>query len=230
MNRLIVSAFLDDKFERLKTLTLPSIAAYAQWLGISLKLLDYGIPLTAIPAFTKFWIYELLDEYDEILWLDADVLISPIAPSIFEAANGRFAAFDETQFVKQRSVQLAEYILEIKGERVDPRSLKYFNTGVMVIPRSAKPILDRKDPDLLKAIDLSEREKIPFWEQSYFNLKIREHDIPVAWLSDSWNMFPISKNWQARARVAHIIHYAGLGKNDPKTVKMIEHDKRMWRI
>jgi len=232
MKQLIATAVIGKDHEKIAALTLPSIALYAERMGADFRIITELLPEHSQRPifFVKFWIGKLLEDYDEVLWLDCDAIVSRNAPSIFEKAKGCFAAYPESEVVPERLAMFKDYWVIIKGHPMpQPEADKYFNSGITVIPKTARSIF--ANPNLLE-VDLTIKAcKINsrfFWDQSYCNMKIFEGATTTVWLAENWNMIHISPNWAKRTEIAHIIHYAGHRKEDPETIRIIKQDLTCW--
>jgi hypothetical protein len=75
MNRALVTFAVGEPFEELLDLALPGMAAYAIRHGYDV-VTDPPRMLTRPPSWGKVTrLLQLLDEYDELLWIDCDVLV-----------------------------------------------------------------------------------------------------------------------------------------------------------
>ncbi len=87
----------------------------------------------------------MIDDYEQIAFVDTDILISPKAPSLFDVVPlDRFDAASEAGFSKAgRDVELTQRILgDVKWRNT------YFNSGVMVLGKIHKQVFDPARPEL----------------------------------------------------------------------------------
>ncbi len=239
MKRVVVTSVIGAAHAKLAEVTLPTIRAYADRMGADVKVLDAVLPEHAGQTghWAKFAIHGLLDAYDEALWLDADIVASPRAPDIFEAAGGALAAYPEGDVV-ERAGQFKEYYRLLRGHALAfGKQIRYFNSGVVVIPREARDIY--KVPDLPE-IELTTRLKQEqpwrfFYDQNLLNARIAETDHRILALSNRWNFMHVPSiaagdPWEKRTEVAHLIHYAGLlgCMETDQVLDLARADLRKW--
>ncbi len=212
MKRLIVTAAFGQNFVEMASLSIPTMEAYAKKIGADfLALRDKYPPYKDLhPFWSKLCIYDLLESYDEVLWLDCDTLVLPKAENIFEAAGGKFSATQETyhKCYMPRFINLYEAIRN--KQIVDTSKIVYVNTGIFVIPRSERFLL-QPDMEMITRIDELGKRMTLYYDQEYINLQLYELKLPVTYLPYSWNAvcYPGVHNWQTR-RQCNIIHYAGM--------------------
>ena len=102
------------------------------------------------------------ESYDEVLWLDADVLVCDTSVSIFDEVG----ELHEHACCKQVCTQRGPH----------------WNTGVWVVRRSAIGIL----AEAMMQDDLINH---PWWEQAAINRVAEERGAQPATLSDQWNHY-----------------------------------------
>jgi alpha-N-acetylglucosamine transferase len=109
----------------------------------------------------KFRIYDLLNRYERILYIDTDVLIKRDCPNLFDIVpKDMIGAFNE-------------------GQYFDRKYKDYYNAGVMVIPKCRRNIFSKPE---------SEQGNIyTFFEQNFINDRIHLSGYPVYNLSHKFN-------------------------------------------
>lgn len=156
----------------------------------------------------KLQVGRLLERYERVLYMDADVLVSPTAPDIFEAHPDVAAAY----MFEEGAIQPCEgYIQQLEAElgvvpnwpRVGEHRA-YYNSGVMLLGGAANFFPHVVEHELHRAMGFG------LLEQTYFNLLIARHGIAVQCLDAKWNWMNCSGGGLQR-RFAHFIHYAGCG-------------------
>lgn len=240
VRRAIVTAAIGERFERMAALTVPTQRAYAQRIGAEHVLVD-SLPdgITAKTShWAKFRIAEMLEEaFDEVLWLDSDIAVSPAAPSIFGEAGGRLAAYPEGDVV-DRIEPFREYYRRLRGVELRRSWTSYFNSGVLVVPRTARKIMSRPEQDEVDAT-MKMREENPgrfFFDQNLINARIAESGIDVVRLSYRWNLMHVPAEfmgvkWEDRAKSGHMVHYAGLMKYlGEKALDLVREDLGKWGV
>ena len=167
--------------------------------------------------FEKFQTMDYLDRYDRVLMLDADALMSPHCPDVFEAVpeeaiGGVFE--DVGSRAKSRSMEIAK----IKELAIDPRlgdwRTGYMNSGVMVLSRCHREALTLDFNDVMVR-DVSLRRVFP--DQNVMNYLCRRSGWPIVDLGYKWNhMTMFSEDWNGSPdwHDSHILHYAGMKEEE----------------
>ena len=180
--------------------------------------------------FEKFQVVDYLATYDRVMLLDADTMLSPRCPDVFErvpvdAIGGVFE--DAGSRVKNRRGQIAK----IKRSASDPRLLDwrdgYINAGVMVFSKCHREALTL-DADDAAVRAISEWPSFP--AQNTLNYLCWRSGFPIVNLGYRWNhhrLFDEDWNGAPDRRYAHILHYAGL-KPEPR-LEQAKSDYEAWR-
>ncbi|MBE0366656.1 glycosyltransferase family 8 protein [Pseudoalteromonas aurantia] len=162
----------------------------------------------ASPAWTeKLRIGDLLREYDRVLYVDADVLITPNARNVFELYTDRETTywFDEG-VVQDRDNDIA-LVCDALGDVCWPKNNErfvYYNAGIILTSKESGLFEKTKLDDLQRICN-----EITHYDQSYFNYLLHRHSIKHASLDKAFNrmdMFGSDDYLEA-----DFIHYAGKG-------------------
>lgn len=204
--KYLVTVRADEGIKGYTEITLPLIEKKAKEWGADFKLLtkDSTCPSDGRFHFRILELYNLLDEYDRILNLDADILITDKCPNPFEV-------IDEDKIGTN---------LEDKGSRRGARhntmrqvqaqwgnigwTEGYINTGFFMVSKMHKPIFE----DLGK-----------FWTGFGFDdvqlgYQIKKNGFKFQPLDYTWNhMIMYNEPWNGSPNrfESKIIHYAGRG-------------------
>lgn len=196
---LLLTISIGDFYERLSDLTHPTFINYAQKINADFLCIDGKKVSQTTPHWEKFQIYDLLKQYDRILYVDTDIIIREDTPNLFdEVPYFELGIFDEAPYTENRhiSFQQACHSYGILPENWDG---KYYNTGVMVISRPHK--------DLFKK---PEKEIMNFFEQTYLNVQIATTKTPIYSLKYCFNRMSCMDPYIGENRHASfLIHYAG---------------------
>ena len=164
--------------------------------------------------FQKISLGDLSDNYERVLYLDADILITPHAKNIFDIYNDdtKLYMFDEGALSNR------EKELDLISTRLHKtiKDKNYFNAGVILFP---------KNNNFLKAIRIHDLEyfvsKTGWFDQTYINFKSRVNNIPVVSLDRKFNRMGNGADNDKRFE-GFFIHYAGNGycprKQRPKFI------------
>ena len=190
-----------------------SIKAYAERFGLEVIKLDTRkLDLRVLRwrrrwrnlHLEKFQLYDLLAEFDRVLYVDADILIHPEAPNIFEAVPPDSLGVVDEHFgseapKRQQEWRRMQRRLGSLGEMPD----RYFNAGMLVASRGHRDLFNYHSLKLAGG-------RWP--DQNTLNYYALQMGIPLHWLPDTWNCMPVSGGRfsdPSLRRQSWIIHYAG---------------------
>jgi hypothetical protein len=221
MNAVVTIAH-GEFYQKLKEITHPSIKAYADKIGAEFIVIDRKQISETTIHWEKFQIFNLLNKYERIIFIDTDIIIREDCPNLFDVVPAdRLGAFNEAPF----TLRSYEMMLDIckKYEKQLPKwDGRYFNTGVMVISRHHKSIF--KKP---------EKEIFSFYEQSYLNMMIALENTSIIMyeLPHHYNRMVCMDKFTGEERHAsYMIHYAGYPFFDPDLMlRLIPMDLEKWK-
>jgi len=200
----VLTIAVGDKYERLGELTHPTMAAYAHRIGAEFVVINQSVCST--PHWEKFQIYDLLNKYHRIIYVDTDIIIRDDTPDLFEMVpESQIGLFNEARFVSGgREMSIVESC-KAYDQTLRSWNGKYYNTGVMVISRRHKHLF--KKP---------EKEVFNFYEQGYLNvilaktLETAGNELSVYELPHHFNRMTCMDCLTGEERFAsYMIHYAG---------------------
>ncbi|MFW6353883.1 MAG: hypothetical protein ACOC3I_05810 [Verrucomicrobiota bacterium] len=154
----------------------------------------------------KFQIHELMDQYERVLYMDADILVHPSAPSPFELVPPEAigGVWDDTgPDAWKREHALARMASSCGAPPFPPRTgPRFLNAGVLVMSAAHRPLwtFDRK---------AFVRGRWP--DQSLFNYRVHAAGVPVHELPETFNLMPLHHDaWDEREvrQSAFLVHYA----------------------
>lgn len=194
-------------------LTRPSIESYAERFGLEVVDLETkGLNLEVLRwrrrhrnlHLEKFQIFEILEEYDRVLYLDADILVHPKAPNVFEVVpEGSIGVVNEQINAEQSKREQEWRRMQRRLGKLDETPQRYFNAGMLVVSRDHRELFNYK--------------RLTFaggrWpDQNTLNYYARKQGFPIHWLAPEWNLMPVfgdSFNSGEIRRASWFIHYAG---------------------
>ena len=206
------------------------MAKYALKVGADFKIINQqnhsDKPLPR-PHAMKFYMTSQLQDYASVVWIDADCLISPNAPDIFETVptTYEFAAW------------CGEGVAFADDKLVRPIYRHgYFNSGVM-LARCGRPFERALEFMTTRRDELTQIElQAIMGEQTPLNKAVEELDLSVYQLPAQWN-FLLSADKAERLNVnpnpemAYIVHCAGGMFTDAKQAKnRVERAEGMQRL
>jgi hypothetical protein len=217
MKKAVVTLTIGQKFDALATLTHPTLKAYADRIDADFIVLSDMVTCQQ-PHWSKFLLYDLLPDYDRIIFLDTDIIVRDDCPDLTKIVpSDKLGMFCEGHFTP-RMESLREAVVAYKEEipKWDGRS--YYNSGVMVMSKQHRILF--KLPDKL--------HKLGMYEQGYINLKI---------FRDEWKMFDLPYIYNRMTCMdeltgdqrhnSYIIHYAG-APDTPELMSIIAGDLSIW--
>ena len=118
---------------------------YSNKIGADLFILDEPLGDLSYmkPQWYKMYILDILDEneveYDQVLYVDADTIIHPNAPNIFEISDNKFCAVRNFGCMDWVCRSLENYS-KLLFEDFMFSYYKYFNSGVMVFNKKHRKL------------------------------------------------------------------------------------------
>jgi len=218
----VVITRADENIKEMTDITLPIMRKYVESLGADFIILNHIPPfLTADnkPHYRILKVYDLFDEYDRILCLDADMIINKNCPNVFDEVPE----------------DMIGVIFEDKGSRKSDRIMRinnvqlawgdigwkegYTNAGTLVLSKQHKNVF------------LPHNDKYWLDEGSgdiHICYNIHKYGFKIHELSYKWNhMTMFSESWlNANRFESYIIHYAGRGIFDLDVTSRVEQIKR----
>ena len=199
MKTLVLTIAVGPEYSRIAQLTHPSLRAYATKIGADFRAITTPALAQTTPHWEKFQLADLLDTYDRILYLDTDVLVHADCENLFEVVpDDRLGMFNEAPFA-DRSHELLIECCRQYGTTLPNWDGKYYNSGVMVISRRHQALFRKPD-----------REVFSYYEQTYLNMQIALHRVPMFELTHRYNRMTLMDRVIGEHRSAsRLIHYAG---------------------
>lgn len=165
---LILTISTGNIFNKIKSLTHPTIEKYAKKIGSDF----IAISETKFtdPSWEKTEVHNYLNKYQRVLLLDSDLIIREDCPNLFDIVpEDKLGVFNEKKYF-QRSEKIKLEALKYKFE-IKKITNDYFNTGVMVISRIHKPLFKPVNTILGSFSDylntVLQRDKIKTYELDY---------------------------------------------------------------
>ena len=217
----LVTVSVGEVYKEMSKLTHPSIKAYANRIGADFICIDESDSTS--PHWEKFQIFNLLNKYDRIIYLDTDIIVRDDTPNLFDIVpKEQVGMFNEGSFTQQRQLSLIDTCKEY-GVTLSSWDGAYYNTGVIVVSRMHKEIFRKP-----------KKEFFSFYEQGYINmiiaqmkLEIRESPLMFS-LPYKFNRMTCMDKFTGEERHAsYIIHYAGYPSLE-FVLSLIKQDINKW--
>jgi hypothetical protein len=127
----------------------------------------------------KFQILDYVEYYNQLCFVDADILINPKAENVFDYCEiGKFNACLDTS--NRKAKYRVKKIFESIDMKVNLKGFKYINVGFFVIDKSFSH-------KLILNIDKLNNIFIKFPEQELINYNINHEDIDINLIDGTWN-------------------------------------------
>lgn len=151
----------------------------------------------------KFQIGPLLDQYQRILYLDADILLTESCPNYFELVpEGQLGVVADPSGNEawKRDEEMAN--IEKKFGATDSPIPPYFNAGVIVLSQAHRELM---------RFDASRFVSGRWPDQTYLNYFSSKWKLPRCYMDARANFLPGHEGWAdpAKRRDAWAIHFAG---------------------
>jgi len=181
-------------------------------------------------------VYNLLEQYDKVMWLDDTNVISPFAPNLFNVVpeNKIGALVIPRDCGLNDSLHDFKFLLKHRSVAIKD---VYYNTGVMVIPKIYRNIFNFES--VLKDSDLFQS---PYPTQCWQNYLMNTHNCDVFDISCMYNMMPcvyhydpkyneitdISHLYQELLKY-HIVHFTGFHKHrEMLYTQFLQHSEKIF--
>jgi ADP-heptose:LPS heptosyltransferase len=221
--RAILTIVSGDKYGKIWERVEPFFIAYAEKCDAELIVMSKGEVPTA--HWLKFGIYDLLHkQFDRIAFIDADILIRPDTPSLFDIVpEDSFGIFNEGYYTP-RSVCIHEVKKVYNVDLPNWNGKDYFNTGVMVVSRCHRHIF--------KILGDIKQLRNAFGEQTYLNMRIMQSGVKIHHLDFNFNRMSIMDRITGMTRLdSFLVHYAGFDVlfGEGSLIKALDRDIEHWK-
>ena len=210
----------------------PIFEAYAERHGmVFVPITERRIRMNPRPLRPRLGLYleklqlaDLLLDYDRIVYVDADVLIHPEAPSLLDIVpEERFGCVREDigPLAWKRREEIEAVCAKLGN--IEEWTKGYFNAGVMVLSKAHREVFE------------CDRDSVPRcrWpDQTYFNYRVRELGLKIRWLGSEYNLIPEFGEafWRSSIRrAARFVHYAGR-EGKPFWDEDLTHFLKAWGL
>lgn len=208
MKKLIVTLAVGDEAETMADISVPLMQAYARRTGADFELLGVSALTESLsPFYEKMQIHDRLDAYDVVLFLDADILVTPWATDVFDVVpDGHFAAVSVEE-VFQGTAHQKQLLNDILGD-IDWRT-PYFNSGVFLARREHQSLFNTTDGLIERWIEgVRAGGHKALNDQNVLNYRLNASAMDIFYLDNAFNFTRVWKQFDRRFD-RHFIHYAG---------------------
>ena len=222
-DRAIVTLCIGDQYNSMSTITCSRMRSYAERIGADFVVIDSSKLNLSSGHYEKFQLYELLNIYDRIAFLDLDVLVLPNCPDLFALVSPEcFGAFDSSKYITQQT-QIIDSIQDILGDVTWKHN--YFNSGVMIVSQQHQEVFNPNNGLLNKCASMEPdlQSRFFFYDQTLINYNVKRLNIPFYDIGYKFNHTTASRNSYQRFN-SFIIHYPGIGHRRGSKVQQISKD------
>ena len=199
--KLAIAIKTDDNVKDISDITNPIIESYSKTCGADCVKLEKPHPIHL--HFKIMQCKELLEQYDRVLVLDTDVLITPSCPNLFELVPRNMVGTIFEDVGSRREDRLSRIKLVQQQWGDIGWTEHYINTGVFLVSKEHRILFEE---DRL----WTDRG----YDDVTIGYRINNHSVPVGELDYRFNhMSMFSEEWNDYANRfnSFIIHYAGQG-------------------
>ena len=197
----VVVAMLGAEYAELGKLTLPSLTAYAARLHANFHVLQaplytLGDPELPMP-YEKYQLYGFLSVYSRVLFLDPDIIVRATCPNLFDVVpKGQLGAYNVRPYTALHDRAMRKHLK--RAGVLEHWDGRYFNGGVLVLDRAARPMFD---------LQLGVCRHVSEWgEQTQLNVNRVLLDIPLFDIGYKFNHTSVPA---VSKKDSHILHFAG---------------------
>jgi len=203
----VVTACIGEKFEQLAELTMPTLKAYANSIDADFVVIDEKKISVKYTMYEKYQIYDVLGEYDRIIYVDLDIIIRNDCPNLFDIVpDSKLGLFDEGRFM-----QCADIIYEamkIHNINCPEWHEQSYNAGLIVASKQHRNLFVKPK------IEVKMYGPYPHYDQPHLTLKILTEGYEVFELDCRFNrMQVVDSHIKDSPLNAYIVHFAGLSNN-----------------
>ncbi|QJR81976.1 hypothetical protein CA267_015055 [Alteromonas pelagimontana] len=209
---LVTTLVVGDEIEALAKYTVPRIQRYAESMGADFRVMGLtDISQRLSPYYEKNQIYNFLEDYEKVLYIDSDILITPDAPDLFAICSGDNIAAVSVEHVYKAVDDEKRSLATLLGD-VEWKQ-EYFNSGVVLFTAAYRNLLNTTDGLIESWIAGKKEQHLPgLNDQSVFNYRVNQLNIPITFIDSAFNF---TKAWGCFEKrfSKYFIHYAGMKGN-----------------
>ncbi|NKB97860.1 MAG: hypothetical protein GKR90_05095 [Pseudomonadales bacterium] len=201
----IVTLAIGQEFSEMGRVTHPLMRKYAKRIGAEFIIIDQSKNIAEFPTYEKFQMYDLLERYRRVIFLDTDILVLPDAPSLFDLVPpDTFGAANEEAYSMVSAHKEATQAKLGGINWVNP----YFNSGVMVVSQNQKELFNPKSSQFNLWVTSTGKSEHVMSDQPYLNYRLNELAMPMTDLGFRYNHTRVIRETHIRFN-SFFIHYSG---------------------
>ena len=206
--KLVVTLAIGEQFQKMAELTHPLLRLYAERCGadfLSINEAKLGKKLGLV-TYEKFQIFDFLNgDYDQVLFIDTYIVVTPNAPSVFELCPANvFGAANESGY------SMSEKHKVITQAQLGQVTWKhpYFNSGVMLLGPEHRKVFDPEGELLQQWTQNEKNSDHVMSDQPIINYLVNFYGFEFLDLGKNFNRTRVHNDTHNRFQ-SYFIHYAG---------------------
>lgn len=221
------------RYLELTDIIYPLFKKYADKCGADFFSIE-DIQNPSCPVLDKFRVVEKFDEYDRMLFIDADILVRNDAPNLFDLVPvGQVGCYDEGSTIETQGLQIRMHHVNVlvnqwKLDSIEwPKVLNpgeilpYYNAGVVMMDAEHEYLFRKPSVNPLT------KPTVPCGEQVYMNWGIRRFRPKMYHLPLPFNQMPYNR-FRDYLYTSYFCHYAGYESFDERA-KDMRREHGIWK-
>lgn len=216
-NVIFVSSINQNFFDIVR----PSFENYCKKHNLDLVInrqerVKHDVKMRVCGMFERFQIYDLLDKYERVCYVDSDIYIKNNSPNIFDIVPDKKLGI----YCESVDINRDAFIGHLKSQFNLTDDIKlYYNSGVIVASKMHKPVFNVtmmnkffKKPGII----------VGGWpDQDYINYYILRRDVSVYDIGYKFN-YLYNDLKDTRLNLAYFIHFAGMSNRKECIINFIK--------
>jgi len=225
--RLLITLAIGETFQEMGKITHPLMKKYAKKCGARFHCIDQNRlhDVLGLPTYEKFQLYDFLDgRYDQVLFVDTDILISPDAPDIFNLCSK-----DEFGAASEEGYSMSGPHRQLTQEKLGKVEWNnaYFNSGMMLLGPAHREIFNPDNALLKSWTSDADNDDHIMSDQPILNYLFNQYHFEMKDLGYKFNHTRVITDTKSRFN-SYFIHYAGpSGHRYGSRMKQIELDGKV---
>ena len=201
LKKAVITLSIGNKFHEMSAVSHPTMRFYADKIGADFIVINKEKIMGSHPCYEKWQLFDLLFEYDRIIYLDTDILVVPNCPDLFDIVPiDKIGGFVESNYSNRMPwIEVIQDMLGAVGWREE-----YLNSGVGVYSYIHRPIFKKPTRYVYDPV---------FYDQTLYNYHIKQLRFLVYSIPMEFNRMDICGTDRLSG---FIIHYAGRGYTSRK--------------
>ena len=221
--RAIVTVVIGEEAVRQNRVAVKTLVDYGKKVNAEVILITKELIEDVPPHLQKFQIKDILDNFDRVLYVDADILIHPDCPDLFEMVPADcVGAVPDCHNGKWGNINRFKEILAVQDKLGNANwRTGYFNSGVIVLSKQHK--------DLFSNPELREKFNSQFNDQTLINYNLFKNEYNFHPLETRFNGMEINgfssrveNGNKINAFIMHFAHEGDKAEQMKKVLKKLE--------